>query len=99
MSDFYYAYFYKEEPMMGDVYLGCQTYVSVEFPQCPGCLTWGDDFYDAYDMAKDALKEWLKHADAEQLKLLTVAIKPPHVSDKVIVCVPVERDRAYANLD
>ena len=33
--------------------------VSVYFPDLEGCLTFGDDFNDAYIMAKDALGGWL----------------------------------------
>ena len=33
--------------------------VSVYFPDLEGCLTFGDDFEDAFDMAKDALGGWL----------------------------------------
>jgi predicted RNase H-like HicB family nuclease/DNA-binding transcriptional regulator YiaG len=37
---------------------------SVEFPDCPGCLTCGDSFDDARAMAKDALEGWLEvHVD------------------------------------
>jgi predicted RNase H-like HicB family nuclease len=34
-------------------------YVSVYFPDLEGCLTFGDDFNEAYAMAKDALGGWL----------------------------------------
>ena len=39
-----------------------QTY-NVQFPDLPGCLTFGVSIADAVDMAKDALCLWLYHAE------------------------------------
>ena len=36
---------------------------TVEFPDLPGCATFGDDLADAIEMARDALSMWL--CDAE----------------------------------
>jgi predicted RNase H-like HicB family nuclease len=36
----------------------------VEFPDCPGCLTFGESEEEALAMAKEALEGWLEsHAD------------------------------------
>ncbi len=37
--------------------------VEVVFPDLEGCLTFGDDFEAAYDMAVDALSGWLAHSE------------------------------------
>ena len=44
----YPAVFHKEE----NAYL-------VEFPDLPGCITYGNDLIEAFLMAGDALKTWL----------------------------------------
>ena len=50
--NFYYAIFTKTPNA-----------VEVEFPDLPGCLTFGDTFEEAYDNAADALAGWLANAE------------------------------------
>ncbi len=39
--------------------------IEVDFPDLQGCLTFGEDFDQAYDMAVDALAGWLAHAEKQ----------------------------------
>ena len=39
--------------------------VEVEFPDLPGCVTFGQDWEEAIDNATDALAGWLAHARPE----------------------------------
>lgn len=42
--------------------------VEVEFPDLPGCATFGDTWEEAYGNAVDALAGWLAHAEPEFVK-------------------------------
>jgi len=54
MYNKYYAVFTKTDEA-----------VEVDFPDLQGCLTFGDDFDEAYEMAVDALAGWLAHAEKQ----------------------------------
>ena len=41
----------------------------VRFPDLPGCLTFGDTFSEARDMAKEALTGYLQSIDARRMKI------------------------------
>lgn len=49
---FYYAIFKRTKEA-----------VEVEFPDLPGCVTFGDNFDEAFENATDALAGWLANAD------------------------------------
>jgi predicted RNase H-like HicB family nuclease len=49
----YYALFKKSDAV-----------VEVEFPDLEGCVTFGEDWDEAYENAIDALAAWLAHAQA-----------------------------------
>ena len=57
MHNKYYAVFTKTDEA-----------VEVDFPDLQGCLTFGKDFDEAYEMAIDALSGWLAHAEKEFIK-------------------------------
>jgi predicted RNase H-like HicB family nuclease len=42
--------------------------VEVEFPDLPGCVTFGEDWEEAYDNAIDVLAGWLAHAEIQFIK-------------------------------
>ncbi len=54
---FYYAFFTKTPNA-----------VEVEFPDLPGCVTFGDTFEEAYDNAADALAGWLANAEKQFIR-------------------------------
>ena len=39
--------------------------VEVEFPDLPGCVTFGEDWEEAYENAIDVLSGWLAHAEIQ----------------------------------
>ncbi|MEZ4525264.1 MAG: type II toxin-antitoxin system HicB family antitoxin [Desulfobacterales bacterium] len=51
---FYYAIFTKSDNA-----------VEVEFPDLPGCVTFGNTFEEAYCNAADALAGWMAHAEKQ----------------------------------
>lgn len=42
--------------------------VEVHFPDLKGCVTFGGDFEDAYEMAVDVLSAWLVNTDEQFIK-------------------------------
>jgi len=67
--------------------------IEVEFPDLPGCLTFGKDWDEAIENATDALAGWLAHADAEfikkpsthkELENLPGTLIPIAIEDKVV---------------
>ncbi len=42
--------------------------VEVDFPDLQGCLTFGTDFDEAYELSVDALAGWLAHAEKRFVK-------------------------------
>ncbi len=42
--------------------------VEVDFPDLKGCVTFGDDFEDAFEMAVDVLSAWLVSAEEQFIK-------------------------------
>jgi len=79
---YYYALFKKTKEA-----------VEVEFPDLAGCITFGDNFDEAYTNAIDALAGWLGHADAkfikepssyQQLKKLKGSLIPIPVDEKIL---------------
>lgn len=67
--------------------------IEVEFPDLPGCLTFGKDWDEAIENATDALAGWLAHADKKfikspsthkELEKFSDALVPIAVEDKII---------------
>lgn len=56
-TKYYYAIFVKTADA-----------IEVSFPDLVGCVTFGDDWEDALDNAKDALAGWLAHAEPSFVK-------------------------------
>ncbi len=54
---YYYAHFKKTREV-----------VEVEFPDLPGCVTFGSNFDEAFINAKDVLARWLEHAESKFIK-------------------------------
>ena len=52
---YYYALFNKT----------AEAVVEVTFPDLAGCVTFGEDWEEALDNAKDALAAWLAHAESQ----------------------------------
>lgn len=50
----------------------------VSVPLLPGCMSQGDDFEDAKEMIKDAIKGYLSVLDGEKGKI-------PHESEEVVI--------------
>jgi predicted RNase H-like HicB family nuclease len=42
--------------------------IEVKFPDLEGCVTFGKDWEEAYENAKDALAGWLAHAEPQFIK-------------------------------
>jgi predicted RNase H-like HicB family nuclease len=57
MAYYYYALFKKTDEA-----------VEVEFPNLPGCFTFGKDWEEALENAEDALAAWLAHVEPEFIK-------------------------------
>jgi len=51
--------------------------VEVEFPDLPGCVTFGENWEEAYENAIDVLAGWLAHAEPQ-------FIKPPSQHEDLI---------------
>jgi len=76
----YPAIFYPDD--------GC---VSVFFPDLEGCLTFGDDFNDAYAMAKDALGGWLSvYLENNQIPAATPIEKIKIKANEKVMLVEVD---------
>lgn len=65
--------------------------VSVYFPDLDGCLTFGDDYNDAYAMAKDALGGWLSvYLEKNQVPAATPVEKISLKAGEKIMLVEVD---------
>ncbi len=74
--------------------------VEVDFPDLQGCLTFGGDLEEAYEMAVDALAGWLAHAEKQFINPPTSfnKLKERYNADnQTIFPVPVDEKimRAY----
>lgn len=67
--------------------------IEVEFPDLPGCVTFGEDWDSAIDNATDVLAAWLANADPKfiakesthkQLEKLKGTLIPIAVDDKIL---------------
>ena len=79
---YYYAVFKKTKEA-----------IEVEFPDLPGCVTFGSDIDEAFTNAIDVLAGWLAHAEAkfikesssyQKLKRLKGTLVPVPVDEKII---------------
>jgi predicted RNase H-like HicB family nuclease len=50
------------------IFTKTQNAVEAEFPDLPGCVTFGDNFEEAYENAKDVLAGWLANAEKQFIK-------------------------------
>jgi len=66
--------------------------VEVEFPDLPGCLTFGEDMEAAYDAAIDVLAGWLQHIEDEYIpeKSSTFDQIRKQFPEKEIMKIPVD---------
>lgn len=67
--------------------------VEVEFPDLPGCVTFGRNWDEAIDNAVDALAGWLAHAELQfikppssyrELEKLSGKLVPIPVNEKIV---------------
>lgn len=65
---------------------------TVEFPDLPGCLTYGETLEEAQDMAKDALTGYLESMDSRKMKV----IKPSDLLGKEIYYIEPDKNVGFA---
>lgn len=47
------------------IFKQCKNAVEVEFPDLPGCVTFGDDWDEALENATDVLAAWMANAESQ----------------------------------
>ena len=70
---FYYALFKKTSKA-----------IEVEFPDLPGCVTFGKTWEDALEKAEDVLAGWLVHVEADLVKQPSKHAKLEHLDGTLI---------------
>lgn len=63
--------------------------IEVEFPDLPGCVTFGDTWEEAYENAVDVLAGWFAHAEPQFVKEPSFHQQLEHAAGE-IVPVPLE---------
>lgn len=58
--------------------------VEVEFPDLKGCLTFGKNWEEALENARDALAAWLVHAEAEFIRQPSRHSELEHLSGELV---------------
>jgi predicted RNase H-like HicB family nuclease len=64
--------------------------VEVEFPDLPGCVTFGKDWDEAIENAIDALGGWLAHAEPEFIKQPSSHKKLESKIKGMLIPIPVD---------
>lgn len=59
---------------------------NVLFPDFPGCVTFGKDFEEAKEMAKDVLELWLKELASQKQDIPVKTFRP--IIDEIKVSLP-----------
>lgn len=66
------------------VFTETENAVEVEFPDLPGCLTFGDTYDEAYENAVDVLAGWLANAEPQFIRRPSAYKELEHLADKII---------------
>ncbi len=85
---YYYAIFTEAEKA-----------VEVEFPDLPGCVTFGDTYDEAYENAVDVLAGWLANAEPQFIGKPSSYRDLKNIAEKIIP-VPIDTEimKSYKNL-
>jgi predicted RNase H-like HicB family nuclease len=65
--------------------------IEVEFPDLPGCVTFGETWEEAYENAVDVLAGWLAHAEPQFIKEPSLHTDLESIRGE-IVPVPIEKE-------
>lgn len=77
---YYYAIFTETEEA-----------IEVEFPDLPGCVTFGGNWEEAYENAVDVLAGWLAHAEQQFVKEPSLHTDLKNIAGE-IVPVPLDKE-------